>query len=192
MNLLTFLNNHFHTAYTSEAQLPFRSVQKEFPRGTILTDYGKIERHTYFINSGIVEVTLQRDIEEKIIDFFFPETFVCSYTSFILQIASDVRVSTLTDCVLEVISREEIQAAYHESLFANKMGRILTEQIFIIKSQREKDFLTKSAEQRYAELITRRPDIIKLIPGYKIAQYLGIQPESLSRIRKDLSIRLAQ
>jgi CRP-like cAMP-binding protein len=187
MKLLDFLNSQFHTAFNSEEQLPFRSVQKLVPKGTILTDYGKIERHSYYIDSGIVEVTLQRDIEEKIIDFFFPGHFVCSYTSFILQIPSDVRVSALTDCVLEAIAHEEIQSAYNESLFANKMGRILTEQIFIIKSKREKDFLTKSAEERYAELIADRPDIIKLVPGFKIAQYLGIQPESLSRIRKDFS-----
>jgi CRP-like cAMP-binding protein len=189
MNLLTFLNSQFHTAYTSEVELPFRSMQKTIPKGTVLTDYGKIERNTYFINSGIIQVTLQRDIEEKIIDFFFPESFVCSYSSFILQIPSDVRVSTLTDCEVEIISHEDIQMAYNESFFANKMGRILTEQIFIIKSQREKDFLTKSAEERYAELVSRRPDIIKLIPGYKIAQYLGIKPESLSRIRKDISLK---
>jgi CRP-like cAMP-binding protein len=190
MNLLTFLNNQFHTAYASESDLPFRSIQRSIPKGTILTDYGKIERHTYFINSGIVQVTLQRDIEEKIIDFFFPETFVCSYTSFILQIPSDVCVSALTDCEVEAISHEEIQSAYTNSFFANKLGRVLTEQIFIIKSKREKDFLTKSAEERYAELIAGRPDIIKLIPGYKIAQYLGIKPESLSRIRKDISHRI--
>lgn len=191
MKLLTFLNSHFHTAYASEEDLPFRSIQKEIPKGTVLTDYGKIEKNTYFINSGIVEITLQRgDVEEKIIDFFFPESFVCSYTSFILQIPSDVRVCALTDCEVEVISREDIHQAYDESLFANKLGRVLTEQIFVIKSKREKDFLTKSAEERYAELIKGRPEIIKLIPGYKIAQYLGIKPESLSRIRKDRSIRL--
>jgi CRP-like cAMP-binding protein len=189
MNLLTFLNSQFHTAYTSEEELPFRSMQKTIPKGTVLTDYGKIERNIYFINSGIIQVTLQRDIEEKIIDFFFPESFVCSYSSFILQIPSDVRVSALTDCEVEIISHDNIQMAYNESFFANKMGRILTEQIFIIKSQREKDFLTKSAEERYAELVSRRPDIIKLIPGYKIAQYLGIKPESLSRIRKDISLK---
>lgn len=192
MRLLTFLNNQFHTAFTSEDQLPFSSVPKTIPKGTILTDYGKVERNTYFINSGIVQITLLRDIEEKIIDFFFPESFVCSYTSFILQIPSDVRVSALTDCEVEMISRDDIHMAYNESFFANKMGRILTEQIFIIKSKREKDFLTKSAEERYEELVNRRPDIIQLIPGYKIAQYLGIKPESLSRIRKDISGKFIQ
>lgn len=187
MNLLHFLNASFNTGFTSADQLPFRSVPKTFAKGTIITDYGKTEKHIYFINSGIIQMTVQRDIEEKIIDFYFPDSFVCAYTSFIRQAPSDVRITALTDCEMESVSHEEVQTAYKESLLANKLGRVLTEQIYMIKSMREKDFLIKSAEQRYAELIAKRPDIIKLIPGYKIAQYLGIQPESLSRIRKDLS-----
>jgi CRP-like cAMP-binding protein len=191
MNLLNFLNNQFNTAFTSEDQLPFRSTQKSIAKGTIITDYGKIEKHIYFINSGIFQMTIRHDIEEKIIDFYFAGCFVCAYTSFIRQTPSDVRIIALTDCMVETVYYDEVQAAYKESLLANQLGRILTEQIYMIKSSREKDFLTLSAEERYADLIARRPDIIKLIPGYKIAQYLGIKPESLSRIRKDLAIRLA-
>lgn len=52
---------------------------------------------------------------------------------------------------------------------------------------REKDFLTKSAEQRYQALIAQRPDLIAQVPVHKIAKYLGIHPESLSRIRKQLA-----
>jgi CRP-like cAMP-binding protein len=190
MNLLNFLNNHFNTAFTSEDQLPFRSTPRSIAKGTIITDYSKIEKHIYFINSGIFQMTIQHDLEEKIIDFYFADSFVCAYTSFIRQTPSDVRITALTDCMVETIYYDEVQAAYKESLLANKLGRVLTEQIYMIKSSREKDFLIKSAEERYAELIARRPDIIKLIPGYKIAQYLGIKPESLSRIRKDLAIRI--
>ena len=185
MNLLSYLNTHFNTSFTSEEQLPFRGTLKVFAKGTILTDYNKIENHAYFINSGIIQMTIQRDIEEKIIDFYFPETFVCAYTSFIRRTPSDVRVSTLTECIAEVFTYDDIQDAYRESLLANKLGRILTEQIYITKSNREKDFLTKTAEERYAELVARRPELIKLIPVNKIAKYLGIQPESLSRIRKE-------
>lgn len=189
MNLLNFLNNHFNTAFTSEEELPFRTTRRNIAKHSIITDYGKIEKHIYFINSGIFQMTVQHDIEEKIIDFYFPDCFVCAYTSFIRQMPSDVRVTAMTDFVVETVYYDEVQAAYKDSLLANQLGRVLTEQIYMIKSSREKDFLTKTAEERYAGLIARRPDIIKLIPGYKIAQYLGIKPESLSRIRKDLAAK---
>jgi hypothetical protein len=78
------------------------------------------------------------------------------------------------------------QQAYRSSLIANKIGRVLTEHIYMHKTKCEKDFLTKSAQERYAALIFTRPDILKLVPVNKIAKYLGVHPESLSRIRKSI------
>jgi hypothetical protein len=69
---------------------------------------------------------------------------------------------------------------------ANQLGRVVTEDLFIKKSNREKDFLTKSAEERYIELLSKRVDIIKMVSVNKIAKYLGIHPDSLSRIRKKI------
>jgi CRP-like cAMP-binding protein len=147
---------------------------------------GQVERKLYFINRGIVQLTMLHDGEEKIIDFFFPDSFVCSYTSFLKQEPSDVKLTALAECQAEVIQYQELQDAYRTSLLINKLGRLLTEQIYIIKTKREKDFLTKSAQERYADLLSVRPDILKLIPINKIAKYLGIHPESLSRIRKSV------
>jgi hypothetical protein len=122
------------------------------------------------------------DGEEKIIDFFFENNFVCAYTSFLKQEPSDVRVTALIECQTEVILYSDLQKAYDRSLIANKIGRMMTEQIYVVKTRREKDFLTKSAEERSTDLIDSRPDILKLIPVHKIAKYLGLHPES--RIRK--------
>lgn len=159
---------------------------QEFSKGDIITRYGQVEKKMYFINSGIVQFSILRDVEEKIIEFFFPNEFFCSYTSFIMQEPSDTQITALTDCQFEVLHYDELQAAYNTSLLANKLGRVLTEQIYIRKTRREKDFLIKSAEERYKDLISNRPELIQLIPVNKIAKYLGIHPESLSRIRKDI------
>ena len=63
----------------------------------------------------------------------------------------------------------------------------MNEQAYLRKVQREKDFLTKTAEERYNDLLKTHPDYIIQIPVNKIARYLGIHPESLSRIRKKLN-----
>jgi hypothetical protein len=89
--------------------------------------------------------------------------------------------------MVEAIPYEILQEAYKVSLLANQFGRIITETAFMERVKREKDFLSKSAEERYLELIERRPEVIQLIPGGRIAKYLGIHPESLSRIRKAIS-----
>ena len=67
------------------------------------------------------------------------------------------------------------------------MGRILTERAYMRKAQREKDLLSKTAEERYADLLSTRGEYVAQIPVNKLAKYLGIHPESLSRIRKKLN-----
>lgn len=96
-------------------------------------------------------------------------------------------MQALTDCDVEIIQYKDIQKAYQTSLLANKLGRMVTEQYYIQKTKREKDFLSKSATERYNELLARRPELVQLIPVNMIAKYLGIKPESLSRIRKEIS-----
>jgi CRP-like cAMP-binding protein len=186
MTLLTFLHTQFGVYFQDQSQFPIVLKNQTFKKRSVITDYGQIERKLYFINSGVVELTMLHDGEEKIIDFFFQDCFVCAYTSFLKQEASDIRITALSECHTEVMQYADVQEAYKTSLLFNKIGRILTEQIYIIKTKREKDFLTKSGQERYMELIAKRPDMLKTIPINKIAKYLGLRPESLSRIRKSL------
>ncbi|HEY5825781.1 MAG TPA: Crp/Fnr family transcriptional regulator [Cyclobacteriaceae bacterium] len=184
MTILEFINRNINTNFKDASELPFKVSKKTFKKGDILTSYGQIERCAYFLVSGLIEITMLKDADEKIIEFFLPGSFFGSYTSFLLQQPSDVQVSALSDCEVEWISYDELQTAYKTSLVANQLGRIATESVFIISTNREKDFLTKSAQQRYDELLAHRPDLIRLVPVNKIARYLGIHPESLSRLRK--------
>jgi len=186
MTILEFVNINLKTDFKDDNELPFKLTKKTFKKGDVLTSYGQIERSAYFLISGLIEITVLKDIDEKIIEFFLPGCFFCSYTSFLSQQPSDVQVSALSDCDVEVIDYVELQKAYKTSLVANQIGRLATESIFIISTKREKDFLTKSAQERYDELLSKRPDLIRLVPVNKIAKYLGIHPESLSRLRKNL------
>ena len=185
MTILEFININVKTDFKDYNELPFKVTRKTFKKGDIITSYGQIERSAYFLISGLIEITVQKDIEEKIVEFFLPGCFFGSYTSFLSQQPSDAQVSTLSNCEVEVIDYVELQKAYKTSLIANQLGRLATESVFIISTKREKDFLTKSAQERYDELVSKRPDLIKLVPVNKIAKYLGIHPESLSRLRKN-------
>jgi CRP-like cAMP-binding protein len=185
MTILEFINVNVKTNFKDYNELPFKVTGKAFKKGDIITSYGQIERSAYFLISGLVEITVLKDIDEKIVEFFLPGCFFGSYTSFLSQQPSDVQVSALSDCEVEIIDYTELQNAYKTSLVANQLGRLATESIFMISTKREKDFLTKSAQERYDELLLTRPDLIKLVPVHKIAKYLGIHPESLSRLRKN-------
>lgn len=167
--------------------IPFSVEKKKFKKGDFITQYGQVEDTIYFINQGIVEMTIKSYMTEKIIDFFFEKEMVCGFTSFLMQEPTDIQIRTLVDCEMEVIRRSDLMIAYDFSIEANKFSRILTEQGYVRKSNREKNLLTKTAEERYVEMFQSRSQYISQIPVNKIAKYLGIHPESLSRIRKKIN-----
>lgn len=169
-----------------EDELPFEVIEKQFLKKSVLTDYGSFENKIYFLKEGIIQVLINHQEEERILDFFFPFSFFCSYSSLLKAVPSDVKILALTDCTVDMIRHENLLDAYNSSLIANKLGRIVTENLYLRKVKREKDLLTKSAEVRYNELLKHQPEIIREIPINKISQYLGIRPESLSRIRKNV------
>ena len=187
MLFLDFYNSVLNTSISSINDLPYPVNKAQYSKGDFITEYGEVENAIYFINKGIVEMTIKSYMSEKIIDFFFENELVCGFTSFLTQLPTDVQITALIDCEIEVITREDLLKAYEISLNANKFGRILTEQGYIRKSNREKNLLTKTAEERYAEMFKTHSQYISYIPVNKIAKYLGIHPESLSRIRKKLN-----
>ncbi len=183
MTFTDFYNRILGTSVTSTAALPFEIESIAFGKGSVITRYEQIEDSVYFMNQGIVEMSIRSYMTEKIIDFFFANEIFCAFTSFLDQLPTDVQIVALVDCEMEMIPRQSLMAAYDTSFEANKFGRILTEQGYIRKSNREKDLLTKTAEERYAEMFQTKAEYIHRIPVNKVAKYLGIHPESLSRIR---------
>ncbi len=187
MLFIEFYNTVLNKSHSLDLELPFPIQKIKVPKGTILTKYNQVENALYFIHSGIVEMTIRSYVSEKIIDFFFEKELVSAYTSFLNQLPTDVQITALTDCEMEMILRDDLMKAYEDSFNANKFGRILTELGYIRKSNREKDLLTKTAEERYSEMFQSKSQYINSIPVNKIAKYLGIHPESLSRIRKKIT-----
>jgi len=182
-----FYNSVLNTSIVSYDDLPYPVRKVHFKKSSIITDYGQIEGAVYFLNSGIVEMTVKSYVSEKMIDFFFEKEMFASLTSFLTQRPSDVQMIALTDCEAEMIVYEDLMNAYDNSLEANRLGRIVIEQAYLTKAQRERDFLSKTAEERYAEMFRTHAQYISNIPVSKIAKYLGIHPESLSRIRKKMN-----
>jgi len=186
MNFITFYNTVLGTNKgVGELPFPVRSISVE--KGTLITRFEKKEHSVYFIKKGVVELSIKSYMTEKIIDFFFQHEMVASLTSFLLQSKSDVQLTALVDCELDGVAYDDLMKAYSHDLDINKFGRKIMEGAYIRKSNREKALLTKTAEEIYLEMFQTHPNYISHIPVNKIAKYLGIHPESLSRIRKKIN-----
>jgi CRP-like cAMP-binding protein len=186
MSIEAFIKQHLRAYQDSEVALPFEVQQASRNTNSVITRYGQIENKLFFLSEGIVQISTLKGEEEQILEFVFPGNFFCSYTSFLLQQPSDVQVTTLTKCNVSIVKREHLLQANQVSLMANQLSLYIAQQLFLSRARREKDFLTLTAEERYRALLEKGTDIIKHIPGNKIAKYLGIRPESLSRIRKEI------
>ena len=134
----------------------------------------------YYINIDGVEQT----------NYFNKEgEFVCNYLSFLPQIPSDVNIQALEDTTVYVISFKDIQQFYKDVEHGERFGRLAIEQVFVNIISQVKSLYTDTPDMRYQKFISGYQDIAQRIPQYYIASYVGIKPQSLSRIRKRLASR---
>lgn len=160
---------------------------RTYDKNKIITQQGKIENYTYFILKGIVRLFIETADKDITLDIHFANDFANGYTSFLTRKPSHFNVQALTDVELIAISYDNLENLYSNIPAGNFISRRMAEFTFVRKATREVDFLTKSPTERYLNLITSRPEIIKHIPLNYIASYLGITPQALSRIRKRIS-----
>lgn len=155
-------------------------------RHTRLVERGQVARQLYFINAGYVRVFAPEDGAEVTTHLNCPPGFITSFTSFNRQTAATDYVECLTDTELLTISRPDMDRLYAGSPHLTEFGRLMFEDSIAYNEQRTKDLVTLTAEQRYLKLLRQRPDIVQNVPLQHIASFIGIKPESLSRIRRQI------
>jgi len=136
-----------------------------------------------FVESGVIRSFLRTDDKELNNDFYFPNSFVTAFRSFLTQTPSYSTIQALSDAKIHCISYNKLKELEKTSDAWNKFGKYIAEQLFIRKCKRETSLLKHSAKERYDILIQTYPLIEQFVPQYQIASYLGIEPESLSRLK---------
>ncbi|WP_239615589.1 Crp/Fnr family transcriptional regulator [Cohnella mopanensis] len=113
--------------------------------------------------------------------------FLASYSSLLLGTSSFFSIQALVDSELIVVRYSDFQSLFTRHVCWERLGRILTEQLFVKKETRERELLLLSAEERYRLFNAKYGHLAEQIPQYHIASYLGITPVALSRIRRKLT-----
>ncbi|HUW07647.1 MAG TPA: Crp/Fnr family transcriptional regulator [Williamwhitmania sp.] len=117
-------------------------------------------------------------------DFYFAPNVATSYTSFITRKPSAVYVQAMEDMEVLTIGHEQLMELYHRYPSVERIGRLMAEQVAITSEKHLFSLLNYNAEERYAALMQEHPEFIQQIPLHYIASYLGVTPETLSRIRQ--------
>jgi len=161
--------------------------KKVFDKNEIITKQGETENYLSFIESGIVRFYIPDDENELTFNFSFSKEFICAYDSFLTRTPSEYELQTLTETIAWQISYNDLQKVYAQTQVGNYLGRFTSEKLFLAKSKRELSLLKYNAKERYMRLFNEQPNILKFIPMKYIASYIGITPQGLSRIRRQIS-----
>jgi CRP-like cAMP-binding protein len=157
-----------------------------FNKDQIIKPQGTIEKYFYFILKGSAGIFLWKENNFVCLDFAFDNSFCGDYMSLLTEKPTELEVAALEQSEMVRISKENFYYLNRKSI-GQIIMQISAETSFVEKQQQQIELLTKTAEERYKILLERFPEIHQRIAQKHIASYLGITPQSLSRIRNALA-----
>lgn len=160
---------------------------KKIKKNQLLLAKGETSKEFYFILKGSVRLFYMTDFEEKTAFFYFENMFVSSYESFTKQVPSKHYLQTIEDSVIAIISFEVAHKLLELFSKFDFLARVMMEEELIVCQEIISSFITQNAEKRYLKLISDKKHLLQRIPQYHLATFLGVAPETLSRIRKRIS-----
>jgi len=162
---------------------------KTFEKGSYFLREGEVCRQVGFIKKGIVRYYINNDGEEKTYGFNKENEFICNYESFVPQTPSNQAIQVLEDSEIWVISNTGLQEFYSKIKEGERFGRIVIEHVFIQTLKDRNSFYTDSPQLRYEKFIREHSDLQQRLSQYYIASFVGVKPQSLSRIRKRIALQ---
>lgn len=157
---------------------------RQFPSETILKEVNTTEKYLSIIMKGCGGNLIWSKNNFVCTDIELENDFLLDFMSFTLQKPSPTEIRLFEDSTVFRISHRNFQQTFEAGNYGEKMTRHVTAATYIAKLQQQIDLLTKSAKERYLELLETQKGIER-IPLKYLASYLGITPQSLSRIRAE-------
>jgi CRP-like cAMP-binding protein len=160
---------------------------KRLKKNEHLMENGKVCRDLSFIVKGAVRFCSLVDGDEITGYFCFENNFVTALKSYLTGEPCIYDIKALEETILVNISKKARASMLSHSLLSCKIerfGRLVSESFNILFEDRLKSFIVKTPEERYLDLLKCNKDIVQRIPVQYIAQFIGITPVSLSRIKK--------
>jgi CRP-like cAMP-binding protein len=162
-------------------------VVKTFPKGTLLLKEGQISTEAYFVLEGYVRQYSMIDGEERTQRFFTEEEWVLSLQSFSQHVPANHFLVCAEDTTLVIGTEQRENDLYDRFPRFESISRKVMEKILVEQQEMVSSYQTDTPEERYKKLLQSRPDIAQRVPQYQLASYIGVKPESLSRIRKRIA-----
>lgn len=192
MNSFEILFSHIDRKISlshEEKEIVFKHfIPKQLAKKQYLLSEGEVCRNMAFVYSGLLKTF---NVDEKGIErvsiFGWEGWWLSDFSSFLTGIKSVSFIDALEDAELLLISKENYEALTLRVPKMDRFFRILYQNSIVTKERRLRNSITYSASERYSEFIETNPEVSNRIPQHLIASYLGIAPETLSRIKRKIA-----
>lgn len=156
----------------------FHTVKK----GTILLSEGQLSNESYFVLKGCIRTFYILEGDEKTTEFY---TEMEGFTPpcVINKQPSELHISCVEDSIITISNIEMEADIFKKFPKFETLCRVISEQLLAKNQCVFDEFKTSSPEQRYLNLLKNRPELLQRVPQHQLASYLGIKPQSLSRLR---------
>ncbi|MEO0637395.1 MAG: Crp/Fnr family transcriptional regulator [Pseudomonadota bacterium] len=159
-------------------------------KGDHLLRAGDVADEVFFVHRGLLRYYFNDpadDGNERTGQFFDDGIVVTDAESFLTGTAADQNFEALEPTSVVILPRSLLYASYSRDHALERFGRLMLEEALVGSQRRASRLLTLQPEQRYKTFVQSRPEVAKRVPQYLIASYLGLTPESLSRIRRRIA-----
>lgn len=159
-----------------------------FAKNRIIEAEGEVPKYLYYIVSGYLRLFYYHESGDEVTTHInCPPGFFTSFGSFISLTKSQENVACITSCSLLRITKANLDLLTAESPVMKDFSLSVIQESLTYNENRAKELANSSAEQRYRKLMEVHPDILQNVPVSYIASFLGMKPESLSRIRRKMN-----
>ncbi|MEO9952990.1 Crp/Fnr family transcriptional regulator [Nonlabens sp.] len=186
-NLINYIESRINLSQSDIDLIKKYFVPEQIPTQTKLLEAGKIERYIYFLDSGIVKG--YQNIDGKIIvqHLVSEQDFFTSLDSFMSETPSIDYYETITESRILKISKPDFDILQKETKFWSIFIKEVTNEHLGCKLERVKDFQILTAKERYLKFLNQHPKLALNVSIDNMASFLGMEPQSLSRIRKQIT-----
>lgn len=159
-------------------------VKKHFKKNEIIFAEGRISEEIYLVSKGCVRLYYNADGNDKTAFFYLEGQFICAGESYTFNVPAKENYQAVEDSDVFVLTKKGIEELLAFSSKFEVLARIATENELITCQRIIASFVMQSAEERYLDLLKNNKPLFQRVPQQHIATYLGVSPETLSRIKK--------
>ncbi|MPR37243.1 Crp/Fnr family transcriptional regulator [Salmonirosea aquatica] len=180
--IFNFISKYISLTEEEEKEFIKINTFKSYKKGSFLLKEGEISNKSYFILKGCIRIFYLTEGIEKTTEFYTELEGINPHCA-VDKKPSKYYIACVEDCIVSEGDPKMEAIMFEKFPKFELLFRKLNEELFVKQQINFDEFKTSSPEQRYLNLIQKRPDLVQRVPQHQLASYLGIKPQSLSRLR---------